>query len=61
MKISFSTLGCPRWSWDEIVVMAKELDFDGIEVRGIGNEIYMPTAKPFLPENLGNTKAGWKN
>ncbi len=57
MKISFSTLGCPRWSWDEIVVMAKDLGYDGIEVRGIGSEIYIPFAKPFLPENIENTKS----
>jgi sugar phosphate isomerase/epimerase len=56
LKISFSTLGCPRWSWDEIVVMAKDLGYDGIEVRGIGSEIYIPFAKPFLPENIERTK-----
>lgn len=56
MKISFSTLGCPRWSWDEIIVMAKDFGYDGIEVRGIGSEIYIPFAKPFLPENIENTK-----
>ncbi|NSW91856.1 MAG: sugar phosphate isomerase/epimerase [Firmicutes bacterium] len=61
MKISFSTLGCPRWSWDEIVVMAKDFGFDGIEVRGIGNEIHVPLAKPFLPKNLENTKSRLSN
>ena len=33
MKVSFSTLGCPEWSWAEITSMAKDLGFDGIEIR----------------------------
>ena len=32
MKISFSTLACPDYSWTEIYTMAKDLGFDGIEV-----------------------------
>lgn len=48
MKISFSTLGCPGWSWDDMIVTAKDIGFDGVEVRGIGNELYVPNAKPFI-------------
>jgi len=55
MKIAFSTLGCPDWSWDDILATAKDLGFDGIELRGIGNEIYVPKAKPFSEENLNAT------
>ncbi|HHW49571.1 MAG TPA: sugar phosphate isomerase/epimerase [Clostridiaceae bacterium] len=54
MKIAFSTLGCPDWSWDEILATAKDLGFDGVELRGIENEIYVPKAKPF---NAANIKA----
>ncbi len=49
MKTAFSTLGCPDWSWDEIVSMAKDLGFDGIEVRGVGQEISAARAAPFRP------------
>jgi fatty-acyl-CoA synthase len=56
MKISFSTLGCPEWSWEDIVATAKDFDYDGIEVRGIEKEIYVPKAKPFLPGELDSTK-----
>jgi len=52
MKISFSTLGCPDWSWEEILAVAKDLEYDGIEIRGLGNELHVPRAKPFLPENI---------
>lgn len=55
MKISFSTLGCPGWSWEEILATAKDLGFDGIEVRGIENELYVPRAKPFLTNSVDST------
>jgi len=57
LKISFSTLGCPGWTWTEIVTMAKDFGYDGIEVRGIRNELYVPKAEPFLSQNIKNTKA----
>lgn len=34
MKFSFSTLACPGYTWADIYSMAKDLGFDGIEVRG---------------------------
>ena len=49
MKTAFSTLGCPDWSWDEIVTMAKDLGFDGIEVRGVGQELIASRTAPFRP------------
>jgi len=57
MKISFSTLGCPGWSWEDILVTAKDLGLDGIEIRGIENELYVPEAKPFADSSLQATKA----
>jgi sugar phosphate isomerase/epimerase len=57
MKISFSTLCCPHWTWDEILATASDLGYDGIEVRGVGNELSVPKAKPFLEDNLISTKA----
>ena len=55
MKIAFSTLGCPGWSWDDILSTARDLGFDGIEVRGVENELYMPKAAPFLEKNAKAT------
>ncbi len=57
MKISFSTLGCPDFSWTDIYSMAKDLGFNGIEVRGLGDEIYAVKAKPFTDENIADTVA----
>jgi len=57
VKICFSTLGCPNWSWSEIISTAKDFGYDGIEVRGIGKELYVPGAKPFQQDRIEETKA----
>ncbi|MDD4802171.1 MAG: AMP-binding protein [Syntrophomonas sp.] len=56
MKIAFSTLGCPDFSWTDIYSMAKDIGFDGIEIRGLGNEIYAVKAQPFTEQQLPVTK-----
>lgn len=56
MKMAFSTLGCPGWSWDEIFATAKDLGLDGIEVRGVGNEMFAPAIKVFSSGNLAATR-----
>jgi fatty-acyl-CoA synthase len=55
MKIAFSTLGCPDFSWSEIYSMAKDLGFDGIEIRGLGQEIFTVKAQPFTESQLPQT------
>ena len=47
MKIAFSTLGCPDFSWSDIYSVAKDFGFDGIEIRGIGKEINAVKAREF--------------
>ena len=55
MKIAFSTLGCPDFDWPDIYSCAKDLGYDGIEMRGMGNDIFDIHAKPFTEENLPAT------
>ncbi len=55
MKISFSTLGCPRWSWGDIAAAAHDLQYDGIEIRGVGKDISAPSVPEFGPDQLENT------
>ncbi len=55
MKIAFSTLGCPDFSWTDIYSMAKDLGFNGIEVRGLGSEIFAIKAQPFTESQLPQT------
>ncbi|MBA3847546.1 MAG: sugar phosphate isomerase/epimerase [Planctomycetes bacterium] len=47
MKLSFSTLGCPDWSLEQIADNARTLGFDGVELRthADGNHL-SPDASP---------------
>lgn len=47
MKIAFSTLACPRWTFSDVYTTAKDLGFDGIEIRGIADEMFAPKIKAF--------------
>ncbi len=55
MKIAFSTLGCPDFDWPDIYSMAKDIGFDGIEIRGLGKDIFAVRAQPFTKAELPNT------
>ncbi len=45
--LSFSTLGCPDWSFLKIVNFAKENDYSGIELRGILHEMDLTKCNEF--------------
>lgn len=55
MKLAFSTLGCPDFDWPDIYSMAKDFGFKGIEIRGLGDDIFSLYAKPFREDNLPRT------
>ncbi len=60
MKLAFSTLGCPDFSWSDIYSMAKDFGFDGIEMRGLGNDIFSVRAQPFRADQIDKTIANLK-
>lgn len=60
MKISFSTLACPDFEWSDIYSIAKDFDFDGIEIRGLGADIFSVKANPFTEAQLPKTIAKLK-
>ncbi|MEO8710930.1 MAG: sugar phosphate isomerase/epimerase family protein [Parafilimonas sp.] len=54
--LSFSTLGCPDWSFEKIVHFAAVNKYDGIEIRGILHEMDLTKAEPFKSkENIANS------
>ena len=55
MKFACSTLGCPNWSWKEIFATAKDMKIDGIEIRGVGSEMYAPRIPELSPEQAPET------
>lgn len=54
MKLAFSTLGCPDFDWSDIYSMAKDCGFGGIELWGLGEDIFA-YKKPFAQENIEDT------
>ena len=60
MKLSFSTLGCPNWSWREVLSSAADMGYDGIEIRGLGDDLYAPSIPVFSPARIDTTKAQLK-
>ncbi len=46
-KLSFSTLGCPDWSFDKIIDFARDNHYTGIEVRGILREMDLTKVPEF--------------
>lgn len=61
MKLGFSTLGCPEWSWKEILDTARDMRIDGIEIRGVEEEIDPMKIKIFDPEHLQETMSQLRN
>lgn len=55
MKLSFSTIGCPDWSLEDILIAGSDLGYDGIEFRGIGKEVYTPACPDFSDSKISKT------
>ncbi len=56
MKMAFSTLGCPDFTWPDIYAMAKDLGFDGIEIRGLGGKIFSVNTQAFTDQQLSDIR-----
>ncbi len=61
MKISFSTLACPELEFGEISSMATDLGFDGVEIRGVGLDLFDGSVMPFSQAQLPQTKSRLKS
>ena len=46
MKLSFSTLGCPEWDFQQIIDCAIKFHIDGVELRGTEGEHVSPKLSP---------------
>jgi sugar phosphate isomerase/epimerase len=55
MKLAFTTLGCPDWTLRDVIENASRMGFDGVELRGIKDEIDI-SRLPEFTENLEETK-----
>ncbi|MFQ5425163.1 MAG: sugar phosphate isomerase/epimerase family protein [Phycisphaerae bacterium] len=42
MKLAFSSVGCPGWDLATMVQRARDLRFEGIELRGLRGQMHLP-------------------
>jgi sugar phosphate isomerase/epimerase len=56
MKLSFSTLGCPDWSFDRILEKGPEYGFDGVAFRALGGEPDLTRAPEFAGAERARTR-----
>jgi sugar phosphate isomerase/epimerase len=56
MKLAFSTLACPQWSWEDILAKAKRFGYDGIELRFIRDQRDLTQTPEFPESNFTRTK-----
>ena len=55
--LSFSTLGCPDWSFENILNFAVNNNYNGIELRGIKRELDLSKCPEFNSrENISSTR-----
>lgn len=56
--LSFSTLGCPEWPFDQILKFAVDNNYDGLELRGILKELDLNKCPEFsTAENIKITRS----
>ncbi len=55
MKLAFSSAACPEWDLATMVTRAKELGYQGIELRGLQGQMHLPLAPQLAgdPQKVG--------
>lgn len=56
MKYSFSTLGCPEWSYEKVLSEAQRMGFTGLEIRGIDGVMRADKIPQLSKDQLPETK-----
>jgi len=55
MKLAFTTLGNPDWSFDRTLSEARRLGFEAIEIRGVEGKMLAQEITQFFPKNKAET------
>ncbi|WP_020577537.1 sugar phosphate isomerase/epimerase family protein [Actinopolymorpha alba] len=56
IKLSFSTLGCPQYTLDQVVATATESGYDGVELRFLRGEVALEKLPEFSPAGIKETR-----
>jgi sugar phosphate isomerase/epimerase len=56
LPLAFSTLGCPKWTWPQILDFAEQHGFAAIELRGMLGELNLPARPEFAADKIASAK-----
>jgi sugar phosphate isomerase/epimerase len=54
--LAFSTLGCPAWTWEQILTFAEQHGFAAVELRGLQGDLNLPARPEFSAERIAQSK-----
>jgi sugar phosphate isomerase/epimerase len=55
-KLGFSTLGCPNYDIEQVIALAKNNSFSGLEIRFMRGEVDLPKLEEFSPTRIKDTR-----
>src|ERR1700694_5457828 len=56
MPLAFSPLGCPAWTWPQILDFAEKHEFAAVELRGLLGDMNLPARPEFAPDKIPAAK-----
>ena len=56
LPLGFSTLGCPQWSWREVLDFAARHGFPAIELRGLQQAVDITQHPEFAPARIADVR-----
>lgn len=56
LPLGFSTLGCPKWGWNQILDFAQQHSFAALELRGLEDKIDITQHPALAPARLPDVK-----
>lgn len=54
LRISFSTLACPDWTWHDVLRFGSEYGYDGVEVRLLSRETNLLSIADLQPSRISD-------
>ncbi len=54
--LAFSTLGCPKWTFLQILDFAQQHGFSAVELRGMLGELNLPVRPEFAPDKIAQSR-----
>jgi sugar phosphate isomerase/epimerase len=56
VKLGFSTLGCPNYTVEQYISMARNNDYDGVEIRFTRGQVALENLEEFKPSGIKKTR-----